>query len=70
MSLRTKVSAALVATAAVAGMLVAAPAAFAEGCSTDPYGNMTCTANPGSGGTVSLHLYARPDGNYMQGKDS
>ncbi|GAA4010854.1 hypothetical protein GCM10022247_36380 [Allokutzneria multivorans] len=52
----------------MAGMAVATPAAFAEGCSTDHYGNRTCTAEPSSGGTVSLHHYAY--GNKMQGKDS
>ncbi|MFB9904203.1 hypothetical protein [Allokutzneria oryzae] len=54
----------------MAGMVVAAPAAFADGCSTDPYGKLTCTAYPASGGFVSLHGYPRSNGVYMQGTDS
>ncbi|SDM57881.1 hypothetical protein [Allokutzneria albata] len=73
MSFRTKLSAVAVGAAAVAGMFVATPAAFADDCSSQGDGGRICKAYPGSGGTISLILYApkHPGADYtMRGWDN
>ncbi|MEU0537059.1 hypothetical protein [Amycolatopsis tolypomycina] len=73
MSLRTKVSAAVVGAATIGGMLVAAPGAFADECWKQPNETRICTAYPGSGGELRLYTYppASAGADYkMQGTDS
>ncbi|WP_181770919.1 hypothetical protein [Amycolatopsis pittospori] len=73
MSLRTKVSAAVIGAATITGLFVATPAALADGCWTQPNGTRICSAYPGSGGELLLYTYppASVGADYrMQGKDS
>lgn len=57
MSFRTKVSAAVIGAATIAGIVTAAPAASAEeGCVRQGEG-WICTSYPSSGGAIRLHIY-------------
>ncbi|MCO1580972.1 hypothetical protein M8C13_34970 [Crossiella sp. SN42] len=67
MSLRVKVSAVVIGAAAIAGMLVTAPGASAQGCARQPSGTLICTEYPSSGGTLRLYVY---NNSTVQGEDT
>ncbi|MBP2472451.1 hypothetical protein JOF53_001323 [Crossiella equi] len=57
----------MIGAAAVAGMIVTAPGAFAQGCVREPAGKLVCTEYPSSGGVLRLYVYTN---NTVQGEDT